>query len=432
MATRDPREIITPDAFTVAPELLGRPLATAWRRGVALTVDGLVVATLSAIGSFMLGIVAVVVLFRASAPSEEPGLIRRSVRFTLRAVAALILFTLVVEYAGVLIEGPSPEPTTIVDDRDVSDIDLSGLAAVAVGADLLRIHRAESEEEARVLARQLVDRLASGEVSAEQVDAFVESALAEAPASALEAARAVADSIHAREPLADALRAEVAAAAANASASAGPSADAGVVAATPDSTPTGEADGADTAVADAGDGRHAYAAPVADAQAAGVVASLAERVARLERENDRLERRNDRLRDAAEDGGGGLFALLRYFAEEIGIGMGWAGLYFTAFLALWRGQTPGKRLLGIRVLRLDAKPIGWWFAFERFGGYAAGIATGLLGFAQIFWDANRQGVHDKIAETVVVRERRREPVPGAGRSTGGDAALRHAETPEVR
>jgi uncharacterized RDD family membrane protein YckC len=72
---------------------------------------------------------------------------------------------------------------------------------------------------------------------------------------------------------------------------------------------------------------------------------------------------------------------------------------------VWRGQTPGKRLLGIRVVRLNGKPITWWASFERFGGYAAGLATGLLGFLQIFWDRNRQAIHDKIMETVVVRER---------------------------
>jgi uncharacterized RDD family membrane protein YckC len=68
-----------------------------------------------------------------------------------------------------------------------------------------------------------------------------------------------------------------------------------------------------------------------------------------------------------------------------------------------RGQTPGKRLMRIRVVRLDGKPMGWWYAFERFGGYAAGLVTGLIGFLQILWDKNRQGVHDKITETVVVR-----------------------------
>jgi len=36
--------------------------------------------------------------------------------------------------------------------------------------------------------------------------------------------------------------------------------------------------------------------------------------------------------------------------------------------------------------------------------YAASVVTGLTGFLQIFWDSNRQGLHDKVASTVVVRE----------------------------
>ena len=53
------------------------------------------------------------------------------------------------------------------------------------------------------------------------------------------------------------------------------------------------------------------------------------------------------------------------------------------------------------MLRLDGGPITWWVAFERAGGYAAGLATGLLGFLQIYWDANRQAIHDRIVGTVV-------------------------------
>jgi uncharacterized RDD family membrane protein YckC len=49
--------------------------------------------------------------------------------------------------------------------------------------------------------------------------------------------------------------------------------------------------------------------------------------------------------------------------------------------------------------------LGLWFAFERFGGYAAGIATGLFGFAQLYWDPNRQAIHDRVARTVVIRSR---------------------------
>ena len=59
-------------------------------------------------------------------------------------------------------------------------------------------------------------------------------------------------------------------------------------------------------------------------------------------------------------------------------------------------------MLKLQVVRLNNKSIGLWYSFERFGGYAAGFATGLLGFFQIYWDANRQGIHDKIAAKAVL------------------------------
>ncbi|HEV2131582.1 MAG TPA: RDD family protein, partial [Longimicrobiaceae bacterium] len=128
------------------------------------------------------------------------------------------------------------------------------------------------------------------------------------------------------------------------------------------------------------------------------IATLQSRISRLERSNRGLRRDLEEARE-----GRGILSFLRVAADELGLGFGWIGLYFTAFTTLWRGQTPGKRLLGIRVLRLDGKPIGWWASFERFGGYAASILTGLRGFAQMLWDRNRQALHDKISETVVVQ-----------------------------
>ncbi len=90
--------------------------------------------------------------------------------------------------------------------------------------------------------------------------------------------------------------------------------------------------------------------------------------------------------------------------DNIGFGLGWWTMYFAILMPLMKGQTPGKKALGIRVVRLDGQAVTWWHAFERAGGYAAGFATGLLGFLQIYWDPNRQATHDKIAGTVVIRD----------------------------
>ena len=97
-------------------------------------------------------------------------------------------------------------------------------------------------------------------------------------------------------------------------------------------------------------------------------------------------------------------AWLQGLVEDLGLGFGWAAFYFTMFTALWYGQTPGKKLFNIRVIQLDGTPLSIWDSFGRYGGYGAGIATGLLGFAQIFWDPNRQAIHDKISATIVVND----------------------------
>lgn len=88
--------------------------------------------------------------------------------------------------------------------------------------------------------------------------------------------------------------------------------------------------------------------------------------------------------------------------DSLGIGFGWAAFYFTMFTALWKGQTPGKKIMKIRVLQLDGTALSVWDSFGRYGGYGAGLATGLLGFAQVFWDPNRQAIHDKISATIVI------------------------------
>jgi uncharacterized RDD family membrane protein YckC len=78
--------------------------------------------------------------------------------------------------------------------------------------------------------------------------------------------------------------------------------------------------------------------------------------------------------------------------------------YFIAFEGL-SGQTPGKRLFGIVVVKqLDGAPCDWVSSFLRnvfrvidgIGGYVVGLAAMLL-------SDRRQRVGDRAARTVVVR-----------------------------
>jgi len=89
--------------------------------------------------------------------------------------------------------------------------------------------------------------------------------------------------------------------------------------------------------------------------------------------------------------------------QDLGIGFGWAVFYFTALVGWTNGQTIGKKLCHIQIVRLDGGALDLWQAFSRQGGYGAGFATGLLVFLQIFWEPNRQAIQDKGSGTVVIR-----------------------------
>ncbi len=75
--------------------------------------------------------------------------------------------------------------------------------------------------------------------------------------------------------------------------------------------------------------------------------------------------------------------------------------YYTFFWSLV-GYTPGKALLGLKVLRMDGKKISFWRALLRFFSYWISAIPIFLGFFWILWDSKRQGWHDKIAGTQVM------------------------------
>jgi uncharacterized RDD family membrane protein YckC len=68
---------------------------------------------------------------------------------------------------------------------------------------------------------------------------------------------------------------------------------------------------------------------------------------------------------------------------------------------LLAGQTPGKRVMGVRVLRSDGSRLRFGNAVRREIGY---VLSGILflGYLWILFDNRRQGFHDKLAGTIVV------------------------------
>jgi len=96
--------------------------------------------------------------------------------------------------------------------------------------------------------------------------------------------------------------------------------------------------------------------------------------------------------------------------DSVGVSFGWGFVYFSLLPAWWGGQTLGKKLLGLQIVELTGQPMTVMRCLKRYGGNAAGMAIGGLGFLQLIWDPNRQGIQDRTAHTVVV-DRRAAPRP---------------------
>ena len=93
--------------------------------------------------------------------------------------------------------------------------------------------------------------------------------------------------------------------------------------------------------------------------------------------------------------------------------MGYFMLIFTVYFAamwVWKQTTIGGTVLRLKVVRLDGRPIDWPTAGVRAVGALFGSLAAGLGYFWSGWDAEKQGWHDKIAGTVVVRCDRVQPL----------------------
>ena len=330
---RDPRSLITPEAFDVAPDLLGLPLATPGRRLAAILVDLAVIGVITLVTrsfGMVLGVLVAFLFIREGFKRTQvkASVFGRAMRLSVGCLGLWIGIITVILWASLGIGGGRDG-----DRPDGSDRPSLGLGGIEVPVE-------------------------TGAPWADERDAIIEGAM-------------------------ESVRPDTAALA--------------------------------LATAEPGD---SVPAAFTDPGMADTLRKLTRRIAGLEESSDAQQRAMDELAEELrrEQEGGSVFSWLRNAVDELGFGFGWASLYLTVMLSWWKGQTVGKRLMKIRVLRLDGEPITWWTAFERAGGYAAGFATGLLGFAQVIWDANRQAIHDRIVGTVVV-------VDGAERVKDWEKAL---------
>ena len=77
--------------------------------------------------------------------------------------------------------------------------------------------------------------------------------------------------------------------------------------------------------------------------------------------------------------------------------------YFGLITWLTNGYTFGKRIFRIRIVSTNHKHLTLWHSIERSLGYYASSLEFGFGFLQYFIDYNRRTVHDRIAETIVIK-----------------------------
>ncbi len=101
-----------------------------------------------------------------------------------------------------------------------------------------------------------------------------------------------------------------------------------------------------------------------------------------------------------------------YGDHQVAAAVGITGQLFAIFVALFYyvfmtgycGQTLGKKAMGIRVVDIDGSPIGYGCAFIREvpGKFISTVLLG-IGYLMVAFTRKKQGLHDKIASTLVIR-----------------------------
>jgi hypothetical protein len=347
---KETRQIVTPYAFFVADELLGTPLAGPIRRGFALLIDLFLVSLLTQVSSLVLAAIAALTFFKAGNRLKAKKRFNAA-RILLRLLVALLLFVLAMGIVDAINDNNSLDSAPL--DTSVKSKNISG------GIEIVTL-TAKYLIETNGIKQQI--KQGECEPAYDCLKSLGENLMQDVVATGLDE-----------------------------------NAIEGVL--------EGYVEGVSESINEAEKQQlHKYLKRFATTKKE--TASV-NQVVPSEDEDTISKSSYDEVKKNESKG---LITRLENWIEELGLGFGWAAFYFSIFTAWWKGQTPGKRLLGMKVIKLNNQPLNLWESFGRYGGYAAGFATGLMGFLQVFWDPNRQAIQDKISETLVI-DLRKPKVP---------------------
>ena len=77
-------------------------------------------------------------------------------------------------------------------------------------------------------------------------------------------------------------------------------------------------------------------------------------------------------------------------------------LYNVIFWTVTGGKSFGKALVGVRIVRLDGRPITLLRAIRRYITFWLAALPLFLGLVWVLGDDRRQGWHDKLSHTCVI------------------------------
>jgi hypothetical protein len=352
LTRKETRQIVTPYAFFVADDLLGTPLAGPFRRGFSLLIDLFFIALLTQVSSLILAAVAAWTFFRAGNRLKTKKRFNVA-RILLRLLVALLLFVV----AMGIVEEINDDNASDYDSSDISvnsDNTVGGIELVALTAKYLLETKGMKQQIAQEKCMPALDCLQTlGE----------------------ELVQNVTDVGLDRDTIDDVLEGYLG----SVSESLSPLQHTELT--------------------------NQLQQFVETQQISKNIDGIAP-IKPVESHSENDNSKNEKSYTQSK----GFISWFESLVEELGLGFGWAAFYFSIFTAWWKGQTPGKKLMGMKVIKLDNTPLNLWESFGRYGGYAAGFATGLTGFLQVFWDPNRQAIQDKISETLVI-DLRKPKVP---------------------
>ncbi|MBB6522869.1 RDD family protein [Pseudoteredinibacter isoporae] len=366
-SSKDSKKFITPYAFSVSPELYGTALASPLKRLMAILIDLTIVLLLAELSSMLLaGLMAILfwqISRRFALADERPVL-----RVSLRVLASLILFSMAALYfAEKDLQGGVSERGWDVEFGDAQDLSLA--ESVAYTSVAIQQRQRISEKRESINSEHCPSLIACWQP---MLDEFAGQLVEmNAPAAVAEQLMGVAlEETGVSPEQAETLRNSL-----------------------PVSYQTLLTDTTiDKSIETSGSERQKK---TADTQEQVQTASEESEVTNTAPEES-----------SSTYNGHSIMGFIHALLADLGLGFGWAAFYFSVMNTRFTGQTVGKYLLGLKVIKLNGDQMGLWESFGRYGGYGAGLATGLMGFVQIFWDPNRQAIQDKISETLVVDMRK--------------------------